>query len=59
MNTLASIMLIFTLNGSPQITLLTSASVEACGSDLAAAYTALTAMGATDIVGTCNVGRIH
>ena len=52
-------MLIFTLNGMPQITFLTSASVEACGSDLAAAYTALTVMGATDIVGTCNVGRIH
>jgi len=59
MNTLTSIMLIFTLNSSPQITLLTSASVEACGSDLAAAYTVLTVMGATDIVGTCNVGRIH
>ena len=59
MNTLASIMLIFTLNGTPQITFLTSPSVEVCGSDLAAAYTALTAIGATDIVGTCNVGRIH
>lgn len=59
MNTLASIMLIFTLNGMPQITFLTSASVEACGDDLAAAYTVLTHMGATDIVGACNVGRIH
>ena len=59
MNTLAAIMLIFTLNSTPQITLLTSASVEACGDDLAAAYTVLTNMGATDIVGVCYAGGVR
>jgi hypothetical protein len=56
---LATIMLIFTLNSTPQITLLTSASTEECGNDLAAAYTALTVMGATDIVGVCYAGGVR